>query len=48
MYLALIPGRYLEIEIVNHSNFKCHVIVWSAQVLHLFAIAKGQMIYSNV
>lgn len=46
-YLCLISGTYLEVEILSHSNLKCHVNVWSAQALHLFAVANGQLIYSK-
>lgn len=42
--LCLIAGTYLEVEILNYSNLKCHANVWSAQTLKicLIAISNGQ------
>lgn len=47
VFLSLSDIRYIFRGGDSHSNLKCHVNVWSAQALHLFAVANGQLIYSN-
>lgn len=36
-------SMYLEVELSNYSNLKCHANVWSAQALQVLAMqANGQ------